>query len=100
MNDEGEIEAIELPAVHTEILMIRGTESGDWYFDNGIGLFNGPWPSKEICLIEYYRREHAEKTGKLYITKERILDINATLDAMGASELKIDYSSKPKKESK
>jgi hypothetical protein len=61
MNDEGEIEAIELPAVHTEILMIRGTESGDWYFDNGIGLFNGPWPSKEICLIEYYRREHAER---------------------------------------
>ena len=85
-NDEGEIEEVDLPVVHTELLMLRGTPEGDWYYPSTTGLFHGPFKSKEIAMIEYYRMQHAELTGECYVDKFRTINIEAGLRALGKHE--------------
>jgi hypothetical protein len=85
-NEQGEIEEIDLPMVHTELLMLRGTPEGDWYFPSTTGLHHGPFRTKEIALIEFYRLRHAELTGECYINPNRSIDIEKGLKELERTE--------------
>ncbi len=78
------VEFVEIDTIHVHI---KADANGGWYFYTSAGLYNGPYPHRDIACLEYFRILYAEKTGKIYMSAKASYDIDKVL----AGDLEKEY---------